>query len=52
MSASLDHREPLALGGAHTYDNSQCAHLVCNERKGARLAAKGSEATLAGAIPA
>ena len=36
-SASLDHIVPLARGGAHAADNAQCAHLVCNIRKGARL---------------
>ena len=38
MSASLDHVIPLSVGGAHTPENVQCAHLVCNTRKGARLA--------------
>lgn len=38
MSASLDHVVPLSAGGAHTPENVQCAHLVCNTRKGARLA--------------
>ena len=33
MSASLDHIEPLFVGGAHTKDNVQLAHLVCNLRK-------------------
>lgn len=33
-SASLDHIVPLASGGAHTYRNTQAAHLVCNLRKG------------------
>lgn len=35
-SASLDHVLPLAAGGWHTVDNTQCAHLICNIRKGAR----------------
>lgn len=39
MSASLDHVVPLSKGGAHTRENSQCAHLVCNVRKGAGQAA-------------
>ncbi|MCK4818291.1 HNH endonuclease [bacterium] len=30
MSASLDHIVPLALGGTHTRDNVQLAHLKCN----------------------
>ena len=30
LSASLDHRRPLALGGTHTLSNVQLAHLVCN----------------------
>lgn len=33
MSASLDHIIPLSRGGAHTLDNVQLAHLVCNIRK-------------------
>jgi 5-methylcytosine-specific restriction endonuclease McrA len=36
MSATIDHREPLANGGAHSMANCQAAHLVCNLRKGAR----------------
>lgn len=39
MSASLDHIKPLSKGGAHAPDNAQCAHLVCNIRKGNREAA-------------
>jgi len=42
-SPSLDHRIPLSWGvergGVHTRANSQLAHLDCNNRKGARLAA-------------
>lgn len=37
LSASLDHKIPLAKGGKHTRSNSQLAHLVCNQRKGAQL---------------
>jgi HNH endonuclease len=29
-SPSLDHIVPLAVGGAHIYENVQCAHLGCN----------------------
>lgn len=36
LSVSLDHIVPLARGGDHTYDNTQCAHLACNVAKGAR----------------
>lgn len=36
MSASLDHVVPLAIGGTHTYDNVQLAHLTCNTSKGHR----------------
>lgn len=35
MSASLDHIVPLAKGGAHTRQNVQCAHWLCNTRKSA-----------------
>jgi 5-methylcytosine-specific restriction endonuclease McrA len=31
----LDHRTPLALGGPHTYANTQCACRACNAAKGA-----------------
>ena len=37
MSASLDHRVPIAAGGTHTRDNVQLAHFACNARKGKRL---------------
>lgn len=39
LSASLDHIVPLSLGGPHTHDNVQAAHLICNGRKGNRSAA-------------
>jgi predicted nucleic acid-binding Zn ribbon protein len=32
-SASLDHICPLELGGTHTYNNVQLAHLTCNVSK-------------------
>lgn len=35
LSASLDHVVPLSRGGAHSFENVQLAHLVCNVRKGA-----------------
>ncbi|WP_183407726.1 HNH endonuclease [Nocardioides marmoriginsengisoli] len=38
LSVSLDHIIPLALGGDHSRANTQCAHLACNVRKGARAA--------------
>jgi hypothetical protein len=37
FSASLDHIIPVALGGPHTLDNVQLAHLRCNIRKGASM---------------
>lgn len=37
LSASLDHVVPLSRGGVHQHENVQCAHLVCNTRKGARV---------------
>lgn len=52
MSASLDHRIPLAKGGEHTHNNSQCTHLFCNESKGARLIAELRQGDHAGATPA
>lgn len=39
MCASLDHVVPLSIGGHHVLSNVQCAHLVCNIRKGARFVA-------------
>lgn len=36
MSASLDHVAPVSLGGAHTMDNVQAAHWLCNVRRGAQ----------------
>ena len=36
---TIDHIIPLSAGGAHTPSNVQCAHLLCNLRKGARYAA-------------
>lgn len=35
MSASLDHVIPIAMGGSHTYLNTQLAHLQCNLNKSA-----------------
>lgn len=37
-SASLDHIEPLSLGGKHITTNVQIAHLDCNVAKGNRVA--------------
>ena len=35
MSGSLDHIQPLAAGGTHTWGDVQCAHFICNSKKGA-----------------
>lgn len=45
MSVSLDHVVPLSRGGGHLFENSQCSHLICNIRKGARV---GESRVLAG----
>lgn len=37
LSKSLDHVQPLSLGGAHRPDNVQLAHLGCNASKGNRV---------------
>lgn len=37
MAASLDHIVPLSRGGAHTVENCQCSHWICNSRKTDRL---------------
>lgn len=34
MCASLDHIVPLVEGGAHSYENTQLAHHLCNSLKG------------------
>jgi len=33
MSPTLDHIVPLAKGGAHTFNNCQLAHMICNSTK-------------------
>lgn len=33
LSATIDHILPLALGGAHVYENVQAAHFICNSAK-------------------
>lgn len=38
MSRSLDHAIPLAHGGPHSQENLQWTHLICNVRKGAKIA--------------
>jgi 5-methylcytosine-specific restriction endonuclease McrA len=36
MGPSLDHIEPLSLGGKHVPENVQITHLACNMAKGNR----------------
>lgn len=36
LAPELDHIVPLSKGGAHTYENTQCAHRSCNMSKGAK----------------
>jgi 5-methylcytosine-specific restriction endonuclease McrA len=38
LAPTLDHILPLALGGLHEYSNVQCAHFICNSRKGDSVA--------------
>lgn len=38
LAPELDHIIPLAAGGQHTYENTQCSHRSCNMAKGARPA--------------
>ena len=35
LAPTLDHIVPLARGGSHDTANLQCAHFICNSRKGA-----------------
>lgn len=37
MNFHVDHIVPLALGGEHSYENTQIAHPGCNMSKGAQL---------------
>lgn len=39
MSPSIDHVIPLVRGGDHVYSNMQASHLLCNMRKGSKIAA-------------
>ena len=34
---SIDHVVPLSLGGEHSYENCQLAHIECNSKKGNRI---------------
>jgi 5-methylcytosine-specific restriction endonuclease McrA len=43
-SKSLDHVVPLSKGGAHSYSNTQLAHLRCNVSKGAKVPASSAVA--------
>lgn len=36
LAPTLDHILPLGAQGRHEYANVQCAHFICNSRKGAR----------------
>jgi hypothetical protein len=35
---TIDHIIPISLGGSHTWDNVQLAHMICNSRKGVNAA--------------
>lgn len=39
LMPTLDHIVPLSLGGAHSRENTRCAHLACNLRRGNRMEA-------------
>lgn len=39
---TLDHIIPIAMGGSHTWDNVQLAHMICNSIKGIQNAAEVS----------
>ena len=34
FAPTIDHKIPLMRGGHHSFDNVQCAHFICNVRKG------------------
>lgn len=36
LAPTLDHVVPLSEGGTHEPANVQCAHFICNSRKGVR----------------
>lgn len=40
---TLDHKVPLARGGAHTFENTCAACWLCNHRKGTRTDAEFKE---------
>jgi 5-methylcytosine-specific restriction endonuclease McrA len=46
LAPVLDHIVPLAVGGAHEMANVQCAHFLCNSRKG--MAAMNDQLRLLG----
>jgi 5-methylcytosine-specific restriction endonuclease McrA len=46
QSPTLDHIVPLAAGGAHAWGNVQCAHFLCNCRKGATEGTVGANQLL------
>lgn len=48
MAATLDHIVPLAAGGDHVRANVQCAHFICNSRKGQGTAPSGDQLRLVG----
>ena len=39
MSPTIDHVVPLSLGGRHELDNLRAAHMICNSRRGTKVAA-------------
>lgn len=47
-SAVLDHIVPLAAGGDHVRTNVQCAHFICNSRKGTGVLGEGEQMLLVG----
>lgn len=47
-SPVLDHIVPLASGGGHVRTNVQCAHFICNSRKGTGVLGDGEQLLLVG----
>ncbi len=48
LAPVIDHIVPLDAGGLHEPANVQCAHFLCNSKKGARVYGAGEQLRLVG----